>query len=118
MRLKTELWVKAYIRRCAVQGVYATVVRHGDDDAGAIFIRINRLNGTSQLFGPAPAGLENGALDRQWVICPLAHGGADSEVDTYLARQIGFDRDLWIVEVEDRAGRHYLEGWLAGETNN
>ena len=118
MRLKTELWVKAYIRRCAVAGVAALVVRHGDDDAGAIFIRINRLNGKSQLFGPAPAGLDNGAIDRQWVKCPLADDGADEAVDAYLKRETDFDRDLWIVEVEDRAGRHYLECWLAEETKN
>jgi hypothetical protein len=118
MRLKTELWVKAYIRRCAVAGVAALVVRHGDDDAGAIFIRINRLNGHSQLFGPAPAGLESGALDRQWVTCFVSDEGADAAVDAYLQREAEFDRDLWVVEVEDRAGRHYLEGWLAEETKN
>ncbi len=116
MRLKTELWVKAYIRRCAVAGVAAAVVRHGDDDAGAIFIRINRLNGHSQVYGPAPAGLENGALDRQWVPCRIAGDGADQAVDSYLAREAEFDRDVWVVEVEDRAGRHYLEGWLADES--
>ena len=118
MRLKTELWVKAYIRRCASAGVAAAVVRHGDDDAGAIFIRINRLNGSSTLYGPAPAGLDNSALDRQWVPCPVAGGGTDAGVDAYLEREAGFDRDLWIVEVEDRAGRHYLEGWLAPDTGN
>ena len=116
MRLKTDLWVKAYIRRCAVAGVAALVVRHGDDDAGAIFIRINRLNGHSQLFGPAPAGLDSGALDRQWVPCFVSDDGADAAVDAYLQREAEFDRDLWVVEVEDRAGRHYLEGWLAEET--
>lgn len=118
MRLKTELWVKAYIRRCAVAGVAALVVRHGDDDAGAIFIRINRLNGHSQVFGPAPAGFESGALDRQWVPCPVPKGGADEAVDAYLQRETDFDRDLWIVEVEDRAGRHFLDGWLADEAKN
>lgn len=118
MRLKTELWVKAYIRRCASAGVAAAVVRHGDDDAGAIYIRINRLNGFSQLFGPAPAGLDNGALDRQWVPCPMPLNGADDAVDAYLRREAEFDSDLWIVETEDRAGRHYLDGWLAGDTEN
>ena len=38
MRLKSEIWVKAYLRRCTVNGAMAVVVRHGDDDAGAIFI--------------------------------------------------------------------------------
>ena len=115
MRLRTELWGKAYLRRCAVAGVAALVVRHGDDDAGAIFIRINRLNGQSHVFGPAPAGLDDAALDRQWI---KVRDGTDEAADAYLHREADFDRDLWVVEVEDRAGRHFLEGWLAEEVRN
>lgn len=113
MRLKAEIWIKAYIRRCATEGAAAVVVRHGDDDAGAIFIRINRLDGTSLLFGPAPAGLNGAARDRQWVACVDENSAADEKVEAYLAREAKFDSDLWIVEVEDRAGRHFLDGWLA-----
>ena len=77
MRLKAEIWIKAYIRRCAAAGAAAVVVRHGDDDAGAIFIRVSRLDGTSLLFGPAPAGFSEAARDRQWVACLEASGTAD-----------------------------------------
>ena len=113
MRLKAEIWVKAYLRRCAVAGVAATVVRHGDDDAGAIFIKINRLDGSALLYGPAPAGLDDAATDRQWVAL-LKKGGSDERaVDIYLGREAEFDSDLWIVEVEDRQGRHFLADWLA-----
>ncbi len=38
----------------------------------------------------------------------LADGG-EAEVDAALARQRGFDPDLWVIEVEDRAGRHLLD---------
>ncbi len=113
MRLKAEIWVKAYVRRCAVEGVMAAVVRHGDDDAGAIFIRVNRLDGTSLLFGPAPAGLDGAESDRRWVAHFAMPGVADEKVEAHLAREYDFDRDLWIVETEDRAGRHFLEDWLA-----
>lgn len=113
MRLKAEIWVKAYVRRCAVEGVSAMVVRHGDDDAGAIFIRVNRLDGTSLLFGPAPAGLDGAESDRRWVAHVPMPGAPDEKVETLLAREYDFDRDLWIVETEDRAGRHFLEDWLA-----
>jgi hypothetical protein len=51
MRLRTEFWVKAYIRRCAMEGASAVVVRHGDDDAGAIFVQVNRLDGTVACMG-------------------------------------------------------------------
>jgi hypothetical protein len=116
MRLKAEIWIKAYIRRCAGEGSSAVVVRHGDDDAGAIFIRVNRLDGTSLLFGPAPAGFIEAARDRQWVACLDASGAVDEKVDAYLAREVEFDPDLWIVEVEDRGGRHFLQDWLAEQS--
>jgi hypothetical protein len=113
MRVKTDFWVKGYIRRCAVAGVVATVVRHGDDDAGAIFIRINRLNGQSCVYGPAPAGLEGTESDRRWVSCFKTGAVVDAEADAYLRREAEFDSDLWIVELESRDGAHWLDGWLA-----
>jgi hypothetical protein len=112
MRLKSEVWVKAYIRRCAVVGHSAVVVRHGDDDAGAIFIRINRLDGTSLLFGPSPAGLSGAEEDRRWVACLSESGASDEAVETYLRREAEFDSDLWVVEVEARDGAHLLDDWL------
>ena len=54
MRLKTALWVAAYLRRCHVEGIFAVVRRRGAEEAGAVFVRISRLDGTSDLFGPAP----------------------------------------------------------------
>jgi hypothetical protein len=112
MRLKSEIWVKAYIRRCAVAGLSAVVVRHGDNDAGAIFIRINRLDGTSVLFGPSPAGLSGAEEDRRWVPCLSESGVTDEAAETYLRREAEFDSDLWIVEVETRDGAHLLDDWL------
>ncbi len=113
MRLKSEIWVRAYLRACAVAGAVAVVARHGDDDAGAIFIKINRLDGTARLFGPAPAGIEMGVHDRQWIPHLDASGTREAEVDAHLERQVKFDPDLWVIEVEDREGRHLLDGWLA-----
>lgn len=109
MRLRSDIWVKAYIRRCIGRGAFVAVVRHGDDDAGAIFIRINRLDGTSVLFSPAPAGFAEAATDRQWI---NSSGGAlvpDADAETRLDRERAFDSDVWILEVEDREGRHFLE---------
>jgi hypothetical protein len=113
MRLKSELWVKAYLRRCRVEGADAVLVRRGDTDAGAIYIKVARLDGTAALYGPAPAGLDQAREERRWQPC-LDHAPApEAEADTYLARQIDFDPDIWIVAVEDRQGRHFLDDWLA-----
>jgi len=113
MRLKSELWVKAYIRRCQIEGADALLLRRGDTDAGAIYIKVSLLDGTALLFGPAPAGLDEAGEDRRWQPCLRQHPAAESEADAYLERQKSFDSDIWIVAVEDRAGRHFLDDWLA-----
>lgn len=113
MRLKSEIWVKAYLRRCHGEGADAVLVRRGDGDAGAIFIKISRLDGTAALYGPAPAGLEEAREDRRWQACLKREPAPESDADAYLARQTEFDPDIWIVTVEDRQGRHFLDDWLA-----
>lgn len=115
MRLKSEIWVKAYVRRMSAGGQPAYIVRHGDDDAGAIFIRINYLDGTSALFGPAPTGLSGTETERRWLPFLKGERRADVEVDAYLEREHRNDPDLWIIEVEGRDGAHGLEGWLSEE---
>ncbi|PPR20331.1 MAG: hypothetical protein CFH40_01999, partial [Alphaproteobacteria bacterium MarineAlpha10_Bin3] len=42
-RLKTELWVKAHMRRCAGEAAPAFVLHHGDDDSGMVLLKINTL---------------------------------------------------------------------------
>jgi hypothetical protein len=109
MRLKSALWVAAYLRRCQVEGCSAVVRRRGAEEAGAIFVRVCRLNGTSDLFGPAPqSALEPGASDRIFAACLVSQPAPDAEIETRLSRETKFDPDLWVVEVEDRAGRNFL----------
>jgi hypothetical protein len=112
MRLRAEFWVKGYIRRCAVEGASAVVVRHGDDDAGAIFIKVSRLDGTCLVFGPAPSGLSGAESDRRWVEHLAPEGVAETEADSFIERESRFDSDLWLIEVEDRRGRHFLDDEL------
>lgn len=111
MRLKAEIWVQAYIRICAANGVPAVLVKRGDADAGAIYIKLNRLDGTGEVFAPAPAGLSGLESDRRWVAAtpgPVP----EAEADQLIRRQQDFDSDLWIIEVEDAKGRHGLGDWL------
>ncbi len=111
MRIKSELWVKAYLRRAAVAGSPGVVARRGDADAGIILIKIARLDGTGDLYGPAPAGLSSDDGERRWTL--LAERMAEAEVDKRLATEVRLDSDTWVVEVEDREGRHFLDDWLA-----
>jgi len=113
MRLKSELWVKAYMRRCQGEGAPVVLQRRGDADAGAIYIKVSRLDGSAALYGPAPASLGATDNDRRWRPCLATDLAPEPEADAYLARQVAFDPDLWIVVVEDRLGRHFLADWLA-----
>ena len=112
MRLKAQLWISAYLRICQNAGCPGVVVRHGDDDGGAIYIKINQLDGTSSLYGPAPSGLDAQSTDRRFERLLEANECRETEVDAYMLRQFEFDADLWLVEIEDAKGRHFLEPWL------
>ena len=111
MRLKTALWVAAYLRRCQVEDISGVVRRRGAEEAGAVFVRISRLDGTSDLFGPAPQSAFDAAQGATRAFTPnlATQSAPDAAVDAYLARQVKFDPDVWIIEVEDRAGRNFLD---------
>ncbi len=113
MRLKSELWVKAYLRRASLAGSPGVVARKGDADAGIILIKIARLDGTCDLYGPQPAGLGSDDGERRWV-CVASHA-AEAQIDARLVGETKLDPDAWIIEIEDRQGRHHLEGWLGSD---
>lgn len=102
-RLTAQFWVHAYLNRLRLSGIPAFVVAHGDDTAGAVLVKLNTLDGKARLFQRS-FDLMTG--NRRWV--ELATG-PDPEVEQVLSRQRGYDPDLWIVEVEDRDGRHLLD---------
>jgi hypothetical protein len=111
MRLKSGIWVAAYLRRCQIEGAGAVLRRRGAEEAGAIFIKVSRLDGTADLYGPAPQSVFDEARPSERAFSaalknlPLP----EADIESYLARQLRFDPDLWIVEIEDRGGRHFLD---------
>ena len=111
MRLKSGIWVAAYIRRCQTEGIFAAVRRHGADEAGAIFIKVNRLDGNADLYGPAPQATFDEAqpTDRAFAPALKAQPAPEADVEAYLVRETRFDPDVWIVETEERNGRHLLD---------
>ena len=117
MRLKSAIWVAAYVRRCNNEGAFAVVRRRGAEDAGAIFIKVNRLDGTVTLYGPAPqtAFDDDRPADRAFTAVVGALAPApEADVEKYLAKEMRFDPDIWIVEMEDRAGRPFLDNIFSG----
>ena len=103
MRLTAEIWVSAYLARLRVYDIPAFVVRRGDDTAGAVLIKLNTLDGKARCF---QRSLDLMTGDRCWVV--LCEGD-EADVDMSITKQRSFDRDLWVVEVEDKSGRHLLD---------
>lgn len=102
-RLKSLLYVQALIRRAEVSGAAAYLVRRGAEEAGAVFLKINRLDGTTLVLSPARRGEE-----RVWMRT-LGDGANAERCAEYFAKQIRFDPDIWIVEIEDRQGRAFVD---------
>ena len=109
MRLKSGIWVAAFIRRCQVEGAPAVVMRRGAEEAGAIFVVVDRLDGTNDFYAPAPQTevSEDAAIDRLFQKVIAAEDGL--AISERIARETRFDPDIWVVAVEDRTGRSFLE---------
>ena len=103
-RLTSKFWVDGYLTRLRLADIPAFVTAHGDDTAGAVLVKLNTLGGQAQAFTRS-FDLMSGA--RVWEVLSE---GAEADVDAAITRQRGFDPDLWVIEVEDRAGRHLLGG--------
>jgi hypothetical protein len=102
-KLTSEFWVSAYLRRLQLYEIPAFVVAKGDATAGSVLIKLNTLDGQGQVFQRS-FDLMSG--ERSWVV--LAEG-FEVDVDASLSKQRGFDPDIWVIEVEDKQGRHLLD---------
>ncbi|MCX5497619.1 DUF1491 family protein [Kaistia dalseonensis] len=109
MRVTSSLWVAAYIRRIFVEGGFAALTRHGSEEAGAIFVVVDRLDGTVDLYGPAPqtAFDDDKPTDRLFTL--MAQRIDRPTLVERMASELRFDPDIWVVEVEDREGRSRLD---------
>ena len=108
MRLRSDIWVAAYLRRVTVKGAYAVLRRRGAPEAGAIFVLVDRLDGRVALFAPAPGdALMDG--ERRWFRAHAPEWVDAADVETRLAREARIDPDIWVVVVESREGRHDLD---------
>ena len=106
-RLRSDFWVAAHLRRCATEGVDAVLRRRGAAEAGAIFVKVDRLDGRASLYGPAPQYLvEEAASER--LFAPVLVEVPAVQIEDRMRRELKFDSDLWLMEIEDRAGRHFL----------
>ncbi|MFK5980894.1 MAG: DUF1491 family protein [Rhizobiaceae bacterium] len=109
MRLKSDIWVSAFLRMEQGRGAYVTVLQKGASEAGAIFIVQNYLNGEFSLFSPAPQSFFEEEDDGGRKFEHIVKRSNESDVIEYLDRQKKFDSDIWIVEIESKSNDLHLE---------
>jgi len=104
-RLPTDFMINAQIRIAAREGIPITVRRHGDNSSGTIILKINRLDGTARV-------LTQVRYDDELVWNPVSRTDpmTEAEADRYLDRQAEIDPDSWLIEIEDKQGRHWFPG--------
>lgn len=102
-RLTARFWIDAYLTRLRGQDIPAFIVSHGDDTAGSILVKLNRLDGQATVYQRSYNLMDD---TRTWAILEQ---GTEADVDASITRQQGYDPDVWVIEVEDRQGRHLLD---------
>jgi hypothetical protein len=110
LRLRSDVFVSALIRRAESQGSIAVLRRRGAAEAGAIFIKLDLLDGRAAILGPAPQSEElPEGVDRLFTRVHKEQWIDPASAEARLRREISFDADLWIVEIEDREGRTFVD---------
>ena len=103
MRLTSDVWVSAYLTRLRLMDIPAFVVAKGDATAGAVLVKVSTLDGQACCY---QRSFDLMTDKRTWVVLSA---GEDAHVEEALSRQKASDPDLWVIEVEDRQGRHLLD---------
>jgi hypothetical protein len=105
-RLKTDLWIKALIRRCDLAAIAIAVVCRGDADSGAVLIKLNARDAGCVVLAQARA--VNGEL--VWMRATGPAAVAEADADNYISRQRRRDQDLWVIEIESGSPDGVLDG--------
>jgi hypothetical protein len=103
-RLKAGIFVRALIRRVQLEGASAFVIRSGAEDAGSIILKVAKLDGSVLVLNQA----RNARGELVWAQ-PLGGWVDEARAAQWCDKQVKFDPDLWIVEIEDREGRAFVD---------
>ena len=103
-RLKAGIFVRALLRRVTVEGASGFIVRTGSEEAGAVVLVIARLDGTVLVLNQVRGA--KGELAWQQA---LGGWSDEARAAAWCDRQVKFDPDLWIVEIEDTKGRAFVD---------
>jgi hypothetical protein len=107
-RLRSDFWVSALRRRAEAAGAFISIARRGAEEAGAIFIQVDHRNGSFDLYGPAPQSFfDDSVTDRLFTL--LAREVSEEATRKRIEEEVNFDPDLWLVDIEDREGRAFIQ---------
>ena len=109
LRLRTDFWVAALRRRAEAAGAYVSIAKRGSEEAGAVFVIVDRRDGRCDLYGPAPQSVFDEARPPDRLFFRMIDGRPEEEARARIEREIRFDPDLWLVDIEDREGRAFVE---------
>ena len=108
-RLRSDFWVSALRRRAEAAGAFISIARRGAEEAGTIFVLVDRLDGRFDLYGPAPQSVfgEESKSDR--LFSRIAEAVSEEVTTARMQQEMNFDPDLWLIGIEDREGRAFLD---------
>ncbi len=96
LRLKAKVMVQALLRQCGVDLLSAYVIRRGDEGAGAVLIK--RVSSRSSCVVFQTVYGDSGR--RQWIQATGDVPVMEADADAFIERQVRYDEDVWVVEVE------------------
>jgi hypothetical protein len=108
-RLRTDFWVAALRRRAEAAGAFVSIAKRGAEEAGAVFVLVDHRDGRVDLYGPAPQSVFGDDTQTDRLFSQLARDVSEEAARLRMAREIDFDPDLWLLDIEDKEGRPFLE---------
>lgn len=109
--IQASVWAGALVRRAQIGGAFATIVHRGDADRGDVLVKVTASRGHARLY--APAFNPEGPTEFEALPAGIADP-SEADVDALIAKRLKADRDLWVIEIEDRQGRHFLTEKVRG----
>ena len=110
-RLPTYIWADALIKTANTQGAFATLVRKGDLERGSVLIRL-LIGWHKQLLLVPEFRLDGQMAYRVHLIGQKLPSSED--ITAYIDTQISYDCDIWVIDIEDATGAHFLSEPVSG----